>query len=222
MKLALVLVLLCGVAAADDFDSWKIPDALTLSPARCGSEVTECLHLAWTAEAGILGAGQTDAQRLEAAAKYFQKACDLAKKKPCANADRVTAKLAKVNALTTDADRARFWCGDALDGARLFASDKGSAVTIVRRSCAKLFPAGFQRGLHAVGGGDDTMKAVLVLQAALEELCPTQKPKSTWCSNKDAGKVPAAKVQTAIAAIIAGSMGDLAPRSTELASWLVK
>jgi hypothetical protein len=222
MKSALALVLLCGVASADDFDSWKIPDALTLSPSRCGSEVTECLHLAWTAEAGILGAGQTDAQRLESAVTYFQKACDLAKKKPCANADRVTAKLAKVNALTTDADRLRFWCGDALDGARLFASDKGSAVTIVRRSCAKLFPPGFQRGLHAVGGGDDTMKAVLVLQAALEELCPAQKPKSAGCSNKNAGKVPAAKVQPAIAGIIAGSMGDLAPRSAELTSWLVK
>ena len=120
MKLALLLVLVPTLALAEDFEgTWKVPDAQTQAPAKCTKgDHKECLRLAWTAEAGIRSPGDSDVARLEKARDWHTKACTIAKQKPCANAVRVQAKLDAVKALKTDAERAQYWCGDALAGCR--------------------------------------------------------------------------------------------------------
>lgn len=60
MKTVLLLLALTAPALADDFDGqWKVPVKQDLAPAKCKQgDVTECLHLAFTADAGIRNVGQ--------------------------------------------------------------------------------------------------------------------------------------------------------------------
>src|SRR5262245_9214391 len=105
------------LALLQDFDgSWKVPDEQTLNPAKCkAGDVKEGLRLAFTAEAGVREFGQTDEKRLEKALQWHQKACEIGKRKPCANAERVQKKLEQARAQKTEPERSAFWCAEALD-----------------------------------------------------------------------------------------------------------
>jgi hypothetical protein len=227
MKLALALVLLLPTAAlAEDFEgTWKVPDSSTHAPAKCTKgDQKECLRLAWTAEAGIRSPGDTEVKRLETARDWHDKACTIAKQKPCANAVRVQAKLDAVKALKTDPERAQFWCGDALEGAARFEASSKTAPVIVSKACAGLFPKGFQKSLNALGGMSPDMKGTMLLVAAQESICPTLAKKPVSCTPaKDPGKL-SAEMRTKMIGMIfkAALTGDAAARADELAAWMSK
>lgn len=228
MKLAfVVLVSLAPTAAlAEDFEgTWKVPDASTQAPAKCKKgDQKECLRLAWTAEAGIRSAGDTDTKRLEKARDWHDKACTIAKQTPCANAVRVKAKLDAVKGLKTDPDRAQFWCGDALEGAARFAADSKTAPVIVSKACAGLFPKDFQKSLNALSGMSADMKGPILLVAAQEGICPSLAKKPVSCTKaKNADKLSPEMRTKMIGMIFKATLtGEAATRADELAAWLSK
>jgi hypothetical protein len=224
--LVIAILLVSSHVFAEDFEGkWKVPDAQTQQPAKCkAGDSKECLRLAWSAEAGIRGAGDTDVKRLDHAREWHAKACAIAKQKPCANADRVQQKLAAVKALKTDAERAQFWCGDALEGAARFADDSRTAPTVVAKACKVLLPKGFQKTLGAIAGTDPDMKSAMLLVGAQESICPTLASKPVSCTvAKDATKLSPAMRQKMLGMILKAALtGDAATRADELAGWLMK
>jgi hypothetical protein len=215
----LVVVALASPVHAEDFDGkWKVPDAQTLNAGKCkGGDQKECLRLAWTAEAGVRSAGDTDVKRLESARDWHDKACAIAKQKPCANAERVTKKLEAAKALKSDGE---FWCVDALDGAKRFADGSRTAGVVVRGACKKLLPAKFVKSLDAIATASGDMKAEMMIAAAQESLCPPLKTRPAACTAKG---VAADKRADTLAQMLKASLsGDPAARADELAAWLLK
>jgi hypothetical protein len=224
MKGWLALLLVAAPALADDFDgSWKVPDDQTLAPAKCKSgDAVECLHLAFTAEAGIRKPGQTHEERLADAVAWHRRACEIAKKKPCANAERVQKQLDAAKALKSDAERARFWCADALDGAKRFTETSRTATSVVFGACEAVFPKEFKRGLDVVKMTDGPQKPLMFLVAAREQLCPRLKTKPAGCSG-DPGKLSSDKQRAAIAGVVAAALdGELAARADELTARMLR
>lgn len=222
MKLAVLAVLIGSTAFAENFDgTWKVPEAQMQNPGACKKgDQKECLRLAWTAEAGIRGAGEDDAKRLTKAKEWHAKACAIAKQSPCANADRVQKKLDAAAALKTDAERATSWCGDALEGAARFEAGSKTAPVVVASACKKLFPAKFQKALGAVAGVDADMKSAMLVVAAQEELCPTLKTKPAVCKNRKASQGSVEERRKALGEIFKAALtGDAAARADDLATW---
>lgn len=223
MKIVLaVLIALSARAFADDFDgTWKVPDDQKLDPARCKKgDATECLHLAFTAEAGVRDVGQNDVERLAAAVAWHKLACTAANKPTCDNADRVAAQIAAAKALKTNDEKKRFWCGTTLDGAERFANHSVAAATIVTNACKGLFPIRFRFAIESVAsqGGDKRVSSLW--SSAIKELCPQLKPQPAECAggaNRPADQGRAASVIMIRAALPA----PLAARADELVGWLV-
>jgi hypothetical protein len=227
MKLALALVTLTATLAfAEDFDgTWKVPDTQTTNPGACKKgDQKECLRLAWTTEGGIRPPGVDGIKRLEMARDYHAKACEIAKKTPCANADRVQKKIDAAKALKTDAEKAQFWCGDAIEGAGRFAAESKTAPVIVSSACTPLFPARFQKVLKAIGGVDGDMKQMMLLVGAQEDLCPTLKTKPAACTKaKNIDKLSAEARAKMLGMIFKAALsGEAANRADELVVWLSK
>jgi hypothetical protein len=226
LVLALVVSLVSTLAFAEDFDgTWKVPDSQKTNPGSCKKgDQKECLRLAWTTEAGIRPPGVDGVKRLEMARDYHAKACEVAKKTPCANAERVQKKIDAAKALKTDAERGQFWCGDAIEGAGRFAADSKTAPVIVSSACKPLFPAKFQKALGALGGMDADIKQPILLVAAQEELCPTLKTKPVACTkSKNPDKLSPEMRGKMIGMIFKAALtGDAAARADELVVWLSK
>lgn len=218
MKLALALVIIPAIANAEDFDgTWKVPDAQRQNAAACKKgDAKECLRLAWTTEAGVSSAGMTPVARLEKARDFHKLACTAAKKTTCSNEARVQAKLDALNALKTDAERAQFWCGDALEGAARFETNSKTAPAIVRKGCIALLPARFKKAVDAVAGSP--MKAEMLFAAAKEDICPTLTTKPAACEEKSPKDARAS-----LAAVFAAALtGEAAKRADVLADWLTR
>src|SRR5690242_13831928 len=166
----LLVVVFGRLALADDFDRWKVPDPKPPF-VTCDRDSLACLHLAWTIEAGVPITGDTGPQRLEAALRYHRKACDLAHRKTCPNADRMQAKLDRFTALKTDGDRLRFWCEDALDAAKLFVAGSATAPRVVQRGCIPMMPKRFRKMVEWAEMAEVDKKPRQVLEVALTYLC---------------------------------------------------
>ncbi|MDB4959205.1 MAG: hypothetical protein JWO36_6774 [Myxococcales bacterium] len=207
--------------AAPNFEgTWKVPDAQALKPAACGTDVKECLRLAWTAEAGIRSPGEDNTKRLTSAVKWHNKACAIAKQKPCANADRVQKSLDAAKALKTDAERNSFWCVDALEGAKRFTASSKTAPSVVLAGCKPALPAKLSRTLSAIAGMPHS--APLLLQGALEDVCPGLKTKPPACASKP-DKMSDEQARTAFASILhAATAGEVANHSDQLADYLTR
>jgi hypothetical protein len=227
MKLIAALVTLAStVALAEDFDgAWKVPDVQKTNPGACKKgDQKECLRLAWTTEGGIRTPGDDDIKRLEKARDYHAKACDVAKKTPCANAERVQKKIDAAKALKTDADRAQFWCGDAIEGAARFEATSKTAPVIVQKACTALFPAKFQKSVRAIASVEGEMRHVMLLVAAQEDICPTLKTKPVSCTKaKDPDKLSMEMRGKMIGMIFKAALtGEAAARADELVVWMSK
>jgi len=203
-----------------------VPDNQAIVPAKCKhGDQKECLRLAWTAEAGIRDGGDTDAKRLEKARDWHDRACAVAKQKPCANAVRVQARLDAAKALKTDADRAQFWCGDALDGAKRFTDGSKTAPVIVVAACAPLFPPKFKKSLGALQMASDAdQRGELLLVLVREQLCPGLAPRPDACTpTKTVAKLSPSKRAELVGEILKAALtGDVAARAPELAGWLMR
>lgn len=228
MKLVIILAFVAAgsLAHAEDFEgTWKVPDAQTQAPAQCkGGDLKECLRLAWTAEAGSRSPGDTEVKRLESARDWHTRACTIAKQKPCANADRVQAKLAAVQAMKTDGERTQFWCIDALDGAKHYTDASKTAPVVVVKACKGLLPEKFRKSLDALRRVDATMRGPMLFVAAQEAICPTLKTKPAACSRaQDPDKLSPAMLHGAIGMIVKAALSsDMTVRGDELVMWLLK
>lgn len=216
MKLALLLFLIPVTAGADDFTSSKVKTGGSYSPKKCtNGDVKECLRLAWYGETGARGFDETPQQRLEAAQGFHEQACKLAKRAPCPGAERIKKKLEKVAAMKTDRERVQFFCGDALDGVKLFDKPSSNPIIILRDCVETLTPDEFANGLSGVGNKISLEERITrVHKSAVDNICPILAPKPTECT----AKPTTAKDRRAAAAVIIGAKlgGELTKRGDEV------
>ncbi|MFT3700132.1 MAG: hypothetical protein QM831_43705 [Kofleriaceae bacterium] len=223
-SLRFLILLVPAIAAADDFTSWKVPDGGTMSPDKCAKgDAKECLHLAWDSEAGGQGIDDTSHDRLVHARDWFQQACTIAKKPSCPNADRMAAKIAKVDAIKKDSDKKLFYCADALDSAKLRVAGSKTAPTVVVRDCIiDMMPEGFKDALSGLGKKTKAQRQEQVLQAGLDKLCTDMgKEKPSACSVKVKG-LSVAKQREASGEILGAAYGgELLHRGAEINDFLI-